>query len=253
MKRALAERAKQEKQEAENLLHQSGGSTGNVVGTPSTFNSLHASSPLQGGRLQSQEKQSIDLSVSQPPPRKIPRIKSSSSPRTPQQPSNGSMNKKLKITNGQIGGTSSTSTSTSVKKKTTNTNTNKSSSSNPKKRGRPPSTLKSSMSLPTIDDEENDEDNERTNTKFFLKHQNRALASEMFKYKHAIRLLEKERDIRREECKLINGTMRNIVSNWNGMESIMMGALEQYVSEHISFFVLFDCGISQRAHLALFF
>lgn len=257
MKRALAERAKQQKQkeQADNLLNNNGRPSGGV-GTPSTLSSIstlgshvsnngHSSSPfLQQQQIQQQQmmqqeqdrellqqQQSMDMRVE--PPRKIPRIKSSSSPRTPNSktnPSSSSTNTKKNKLNGARNKTS------------TNDNTapnNNTSTPNPKKRSRPSSSgggvsssstiLRSPLPLPTAGDEEDDDD-EATNTKFFLRHQNRALASELYKYKHAITVLERERNVRREECKLINGVLRDIVSNWNGMEGVLLGALESGVS-----------------------
>jgi len=138
-----------------------------------------ADTPQSSLQQDEQIQNDVDVKIEAPPPRKIPRIKSSSSPRTPSSVNNGN-----------------------------------SSLSRP-----------SQLPIPTIDDNEEDEENEATNTKFFLKHQNKALASELFKYKHAMTMLENERDMRREECKLINGALKDIVANWNGMEGALLGAL----------------------------
>ena len=275
MKRALAERAKQQQhnhvRSSSGLAGETGASSSSAgptsVGTPSTLSSMstlgsgsHASPSVmkhqhpQQDQLQQdknmkhhrrenypqQHQQNLDNSgmmhkpqelhsqdnsssndnnamradITSQPPRKIPRIKSSSSPRTPvnirsdSNVSTTTSNKKNKQ-NGRSAGVSRTS-------------------SNPKKRSRPsssghhPSALSSPIPLPAGDDNNGDEEDEVKNTKFFLKHQNSALASELYKYKHAIRVLEKEREVRREECRHINDTLREMVSFWDGMESILI-------------------------------
>lgn len=231
MKRALAERAKFQEEQADGLLHHISGNSNTGIDVPDgevhgSSGDLNNASPGLGTILstppflqqqqQQQNEQKDDHVRVEAPPRKIPKITSSSSPRTPtstqSKPNNQSSN--------------------GVRNKSLLTEVKSLSSSNPKKRSRPPSgsntpnsVLTSPLQLPTVDEEEDDEQNEVTNTKFYLKHQNRALASELYKYKHAIAILEQERNVRREECKLINGAMRDIVSYWNGMEGVLLGAL----------------------------
>jgi hypothetical protein len=238
MKRALAERAKFQEEQSDGLLHHISGSSnteidipGGAHGSSDDLNNAslglgtnQSTSPFaqqQQTNMQhhKQNEQKDDHMRVEAPPRKIPRIKSSSSPRTPTAT-------QLK-TNNQ--------TSNGARNKSSLMELKSSSLSNPKKRSLPPSgsntptnnssVLTSPLQLPTVDEEEDDEQNEVTNTKFYLKHQNRALASELYKYKHAIAILEQERNVRREECKLINGAMRDIVSYWNGMEGVLLGAL----------------------------
>ncbi len=234
MKRALAERAKFEEEQGDGLLHHISGNSntgidipgGEVHGSSGDLNNaspglgtIQSTSPFlqqqQSNMQQQNEPKDAQMRV-EAPPRKIPKIKSSSSPRTPTSIQSKSNNQ---YSNG-------------ARNKSSLTEVKSSSSSNPKKRSRPSSgnntpnsVLTSPLQLPTVDEEDDDEQNEVTNTKFYLKHQNRALASELYKYKHAIAILEQERNVRREECKLINGAMKDIVSYWNGMEGVLLGAL----------------------------
>lgn len=238
MKRALAERANKQKEERAFQQQDAPGTgtTDEVIGTPSTLGSNVTNTHLDTIPLKQEQPQSIqqqkieDLRVEAPaqqPPRKVPKIKASLSPPTPT--AAGSQAKK----NKQNGASALTATN-----------------SNPKKRSRPSSTTPTGgsntltsplSSLPTVDDNEDDEENEVTNTKFYLKHQNRALASELYKYKHTITILERERKVRRDECKLINGALRDMASNWNGMEGILMGALGSGVSDFYFNLFWIDC------------
>jgi len=74
---------------------------------------------------------------------------------------------------------------------------------------------------------------------FYLIHQNRALASELFQYKRIIHLLEEERSIRREECHKIGQVIGSMISSWIETETILVAYLQsQFVS--LSYFVSFS-------------
>lgn len=61
---------------------------------------------------------------------------------------------------------------------------------------------------------------------FYLIQQNRALASELFQYKRIIRMLEEERGIRREECKKIGQVIGCMITSWIETETILVGFLQ---------------------------
>jgi len=63
-----------------------------------------------------------------------------------------------------------------------------------------------------------DEDDEDDKSAFFLKHQNSALASELYAYRRRIYLLEREREYRRKECRAVDGLVREVGSSWRGLE-----------------------------------
>lgn len=63
-----------------------------------------------------------------------------------------------------------------------------------------------------------DED-EADNTSFYLKHQNAALASELYGYRRRIYLLEREREFRRKECRVAERKIGELDSAWKGLES----------------------------------
>mmetsp|Transcript_29639 Transcript_29639/g.33841 ORF Transcript_29639/g.33841 Transcript_29639/m.33841 type:complete len:1000 (+) Transcript_29639:453-3452(+) len=64
--------------------------------------------------------------------------------------------------------------------------------------------------------EEDDED--RENSCFFLKHQNAALASELKQLRYQFKLLEKERYFRRNQCKDANQALHTLEATWRAME-----------------------------------
>ncbi len=295
MKRALAERAKQQKQEAAANFMQQQQNNGKapgpgsnhliVGGTPlmstlgsggaNTNNAMHSSPSvmhphhtIHNTNISQQHQQPQDVQSSTQsdssnrkmkveltgqPPRKIPRIKSSTndSPRTP---------------TAGIKSNSSGSNTTSAKKSKQNgvPNASKnatgsivkpslSSTTNPKKRSRPsssgggrssstPSALRTPLPLPN-GGEDDEEENDAKNTRFYLKHQNSALASELYRYKHAIRVLEEERKVRRDECRQIHDALMNMVSYWDGMEGILAETFggRSSASVSISFFISSIC------------
>mmetsp|Transcript_35598 Transcript_35598/g.81380 ORF Transcript_35598/g.81380 Transcript_35598/m.81380 type:complete len:973 (-) Transcript_35598:68-2986(-) len=62
------------------------------------------------------------------------------------------------------------------------------------------------------------DDDEDDKSAFFLKHQNSALASELYAYRRRIYLLEREREYRRKECRAVDGLVREVRSSWRGLE-----------------------------------
>ena len=67
------------------------------------------------------------------------------------------------------------------------------------------------------DDEEGDD----SNSSFYLKHQNQALASELYAYRRKIYLLEKERDYRRKECRIAGKRIGELKGAWRGIEEAL--------------------------------
>lgn len=63
---------------------------------------------------------------------------------------------------------------------------------------------------------------------FYLKHQNRALACELYNYKHRIICLEEERNIRRQECRDVANALGKVESCWRKMEIILVAGLNDW-------------------------
>lgn len=53
---------------------------------------------------------------------------------------------------------------------------------------------------------------------FYLKHQNKALASELKGLQYQLRLLEKERDLRRQQCHDAGEALQALENTWTQME-----------------------------------
>lgn len=66
-----------------------------------------------------------------------------------------------------------------------------------------------------------DEDGEDSNSSFYLKHQNQSLASELYAYRRKIYLLEKERDYRRKECRVAGKRIGELRGAWRGIEEAL--------------------------------
>ena len=62
-----------------------------------------------------------------------------------------------------------------------------------------------------------EEDPDETSA-FYLKHQNQALASELHQFKFNLLVLEKERQVRRLECRNIHIALKGLNSVWVGFE-----------------------------------
>lgn len=82
-------------------------------------------------------------------------------------------------------------------------------------KGRP---HRSSKPSANSDDEREEEFN---NSTFFLKHQNKSLASELYAYRRRIYLLEKERDYRRKECRIAGKRIGELRGAWRGLEEAL--------------------------------
>ena len=80
-----------------------------------------------------------------------------------------------------------------------------------KRPGRPP---KSQTKVESDSDEEADP----TSGPFYLKSQNAALAGELYAYRRRIYLLEREREWRRRECGVVGERVRILEGVWRGME-----------------------------------
>lgn len=61
-------------------------------------------------------------------------------------------------------------------------------------------------------------EDENGDSAFYLKHQNRALASELKGLQYQLRLLEKERDLRRQHCYDATQALQALQSTWTQME-----------------------------------
>ena len=84
-----------------------------------------------------------------------------------------------------------------------------------KKRQRPPS--------PTVDNDDDSDAEDRNVDAFYLKHQNKQLASELMSYKREISLLERERTIRRKECKRIGQVLSQMEGIFRTGETFILG------------------------------
>jgi hypothetical protein len=82
------------------------------------------------------------------------------------------------------------------------------------KRQRP--SIQSKVPYPVPSDEETDEN---LNSSFFLKHQNRALASELKALQYQLSLLEDERAYRRKQCRIASQALNSLQATWTQMET----------------------------------
>ena len=80
-----------------------------------------------------------------------------------------------------------------------------------KRPGRPP---KSQTKM----DSDSDDEADPTSGPFYLKSQNAALAGELYAYRRRIYLLEREREWRRRECGVVGERIRVLEGVWRGME-----------------------------------
>lgn len=75
--------------------------------------------------------------------------------------------------------------------------------------------MKRQRSSAALSSEEKEEDD---SSAFYLKHQNRALASELKGLQYQLRLLEKERDLRRLQCEQAGQALQALQNTWTQME-----------------------------------
>lgn len=80
--------------------------------------------------------------------------------------------------------------------------------------------------------EEEEEGNDSSG--FYLRHQNRALASELRGMQYQLRLLEKERDIRRQQCHEASQALQALESTWTQMEVALQLGLPPEGSKVVS-------------------
>jgi hypothetical protein len=67
-------------------------------------------------------------------------------------------------------------------------------------------------------DNNHDNDDEDNNSAFYLKHQNRALATELKGVRHSVQWLERERDYRRQQCLLSVQALNSLQATWTQLE-----------------------------------
>ena len=213
MKRALAERAKQ-----------SGLPNGVVSAAVSVAG---ADTPVpKNGSISLQEPSPVPAPVTasdipkqagdgqQPPPIKIPRRNSSSqqegAPSTP-------------------AGTTTNSSPSAIAPVTGSANNNARSSpgNTPSQRQAPepprpsPRPTKKRQRDSIVKLEEEDKEEDENSSAFYLKHQNRALSSELRSVKYQLSRLERERDHRREQCKQAVENLGALHSIWTQLESAL--------------------------------
>lgn len=95
----------------------------------------------------------------------------------------------------------------------------------PKNRG-PGRPRKSSSSAATRQESESTDEDDADNSGFYLKLQNVSLASELYAYRRRIYLLEREREYRRRECRVASRKMGELDGAWRGMECALEKELE---------------------------
>jgi E3 ubiquitin-protein ligase BRE1 len=64
-----------------------------------------------------------------------------------------------------------------------------------------------------------DDEDETQQSSFFLKHQNRALASELKALQYQLSLLESERSYRRQQCRIASQALNSLQATWTQMET----------------------------------
>lgn len=87
----------------------------------------------------------------------------------------------------------------------------------PKTRG-PGRPRKSSSSTAIRQECESTDEDDADNSGFYLKLQNVSLASELYAYRRRIYLLEREREYRRRECRVASRRIGELSGAWRGME-----------------------------------
>ncbi len=95
----------------------------------------------------------------------------------------------------------------------------------PKNRG-PGRPRKSSSSATARQESESTDEDDADNSGFYLKLQNVSLASELYAYRRRIYLLEREREYRRRECRVASRKMGELDGAWRGMECALGKELE---------------------------
>ena len=91
--------------------------------------------------------------------------------------------------------------------------------------GRGPGRPRKSTSSARQDQDSADEE-EIENSSFYLKLQNASLASELYAYRRRIYLLERERELRRRECRIAGRKIGELSGVWRGLECAIGKELE---------------------------
>jgi len=187
MKRALAERVKQER-------------LGSPVATPSNSNGMTAppqtfpaKSPPEHSNYSSNSGNGDVMMGGQQHNQSIPRHPA------PPQDVNSAIKKRPRSPNAESSGNVTTYTAEPAKKRP----------------GRP---RKNATAPQRNEDTDSDDEADATKGPFYLKHQNAALASELYAYRRRIYLLEREREWRRKECGVVGERVRILEGVWRGME-----------------------------------
>ena len=201
MKRALAERAKQNDAQNRGVNHAKRLTTPTTANTPHVVVSMpvsvssHTSAEVPPQKVQKTNEGSVTGT-----------FRSSSSSHAPRAPPQS---------NPPPAAPTLTLTNLSPRPKPTN----------PKKRSRP-------SPMPTEEQESN---------AFYLKHQNRALSSELHALQHWVQVLEKERLVRRRECRAIAEALGGLEGSWVEMEVVLRRGLEGIKGEMEMVRFLFQC------------
>jgi hypothetical protein len=74
---------------------------------------------------------------------------------------------------------------------------------------------------PDNDGEDDEETESDRNSAFYLKHQNRALATELKGLQHSVQWLERERDYRRQQCLLSVQALNSLQATWTQLEDVL--------------------------------
>ena len=88
----------------------------------------------------------------------------------------------------------------------------------------PEQDLSSRGSKRRIKNESDEEEEESSNSAFYLKHQNRALATELKSLQFAVKQLEEERDARRRHCREALQAVQLLQNTWTSMEEQTVGS-----------------------------
>ena len=91
--------------------------------------------------------------------------------------------------------------------------------------GRGPGRPRKSASS-TRQDQDSADEEDVENSSFYLKLQNASLASELYAYRRRIYLLERERELRRKECRIAGRKIGELSGVWRGLECAIGKELE---------------------------
>jgi hypothetical protein len=170
-----------------------------------------------------------DETSSSSPPLKVPRL---------QEPSAATLSADHGVSNGTSAAAplSDAALEAAPPSSSSSTSVHRSSTASPK-----PTTMKrqrSSQAITTTSVEANDSSTEEQST-FYLKHQNKALASELKNLQYQLKLLEKERDARRQQCRQAIDALHALNTSWTQVEVSLGGTLEGGEVRFMTFVRLF--------------